>query len=110
VDCSYATPQVPDPWPQTLVTIEGTRGTIALEADYRLHLTQGDKIITRHVPPPAWPWSKLPLDIIQDSVVALQQHWVNSYLAGHPAETSGEDNLKVVELVHAAYADAERRR
>jgi predicted dehydrogenase len=42
--------------------------------------------------------------------VALQQHWVNAYLAGHPAETSGEDNLKVVELVHAAYADADRRR
>jgi predicted dehydrogenase len=110
VDCSYATHQVPDPWPQTLVTIEGTGGTIALEADYHLHLTQGDKITTHHVPPPAWPWSKLPLDIIQDSVVALQRHWVESYLAGHPAETSGEDNLKVIELVHAAYADAERRK
>jgi D-apiose dehydrogenase len=110
VDCSYATHQVPDPWPQTLVTIEGTDGTISLEADYRLHLIRGQEITTRHVPPQAWPWSRLPLDIIQDSVVALQRHWLESYRAGRPAETSGEDNLKVVELVHAAYADADRRK
>jgi predicted dehydrogenase len=109
VDCSYATHQVPDPWPQTLVAIEGTKGTISLEADYRLHVIQGNEITTRHVPPKAWSWSQLPLDIIQDSVVALQQHWLDSYRAGKPAETSGEDNLKVVELVHAAYADADRR-
>lgn len=110
VDCSYATHQVPDPWPQTLVTLEGSKGTIFLDADYRLHLTRGTETLTRHVPPKAWPWSQLPLDIIQDSVVALQQHWVECYRTGRNAETSGEDNLKVVELVHAAYADAERRR
>jgi predicted dehydrogenase len=110
VDCSYATHQVPDAWPQTLVTIEGTGGTIALGPDYRLHLTQGDTTTTRHVPPRVWPWSRQPLDAIQDSVVALQGHWLESYRAGRPAETSGGDNLKVMELVHAAYADAERRR
>jgi len=109
VDCSYATHRVPDPWPQTLVSIEGTRGTIELEADYRLHVTRDSEVAMRHVPPQAWPWSRLPLDIIQDSVVALQRHWVECYRAGRPAETSGEDNLKVVELVHAAYADADRR-
>jgi len=110
VDCSYATHQVPDPWPQTLVTLEGPEGTIVLDADYRLHLTGGSEIVTRHVPPQAWPWSRAPLDIIQDSVVALQRHWLDRFRAGQDAETSGEDNLKVVELVHAAYADADRRK
>jgi predicted dehydrogenase len=109
VDCSYATHRVPDPWPQTLVTVEGRDGTIVLEQDYKLHLTRGGEITTRHVPPHPWPWARPPLDAIQDSVVALQQHWLERQRAGQPAETSGEDNLKVVELVHAAYADADRR-
>jgi len=109
VDCSYATQRVPDPWPQTLVTIEGPEGTIELGADDRLHVTRGAEMTTRHVPPPLWPWTQSPFATIQDSVVALQRHWVKCYRAGRPAETSGEDNLKVVELVHAAYADADRR-
>ncbi len=109
VDCSYATARVPDPWPQTLVTVEGAGGTIELAADYRLHVTRGSEVITRHVPPPLWPWAQMPFEAIQDSVVALQRHWVECFREGRPAETSGEDNLKVVELVHAAYADADRR-
>jgi predicted dehydrogenase len=110
VDCSYATHRVPDPWPQTLVSVEGDRGTIALDADYRLHLTRGDRVVMRHAPPLSWSWARPPLDVIQDSVVAFQRHWLESFRAGRPAETAGEDNIKVVELVHAAYADAERRR
>jgi len=110
VDCSYATHQVPDPWPQTLVTLEGPKGTISLDAGYRLHLTRGSEQVMRHVPPHAWPWSRVPLDVIQDSVVTLQQHWLDRYRAGQDAETSGEDNLRVVALVHAAYADADRRK
>lgn len=109
VDCSYATHRVPDPWPQTLVTVEGSDGTIVLEPDYRLHVTRGSEITTRHVPPHPWPWARPPLDAIQDSVVALQRHWLECQEAGRAPETSGEDNLKVVELVHAAYADADRR-
>jgi predicted dehydrogenase len=110
VDCSYATQRVPDPWPQTLVTIEGQSGTIELAQDFRLHVTRDGKTVTRFVPPHPWPWSRPPLDAIQDSVVVFQRHWLTCQRSGAAAETSGDDNLRVVELVHAAYADAERRR
>jgi hypothetical protein len=45
--------------------------------------------------------------VLQESVLNLERHWVESWRAGTPPETSGTDNLRTYGLVMAAYASAE---
>jgi hypothetical protein len=42
-------------------------------------------------------------NVVEQSVVHAQRHYLESWRAGVDAETSGADNLRTLELVHAAY-------
>ena len=106
VDCSYATVLAEEPFPETLVEVDGSEGTIRLGAGYGLTVaTRGG---SRHedVSPPLLPWASRPWHNIQDSVAAIQAHWVDCLRSGREPDTSGRDNLKTLALVEATYASA----
>ena len=109
VDCSYATKLEEERFPQTLVEIDGAEGTIRLDAGYRLTVT--DETGTRHedVSPPLLDWAERPWHNIQESVLLIQKHWVETLRAGREPDTSGRDNLKTLALVEAAYQGAASR-
>ncbi|MGX9180211.1 Gfo/Idh/MocA family protein [Mesorhizobium sp. BHbdii] len=109
VDCSYATKLATEPFPQTLVEIDGSGGTIRLEQDYRLTVTGRNGTAVSDVSPPLLPWASRPWHNIQESVVAIQKHWVNCLANGTEPATSGADNLRTLALVEAAYAGAASR-
>ncbi|RWD45773.1 Gfo/Idh/MocA family oxidoreductase [Mesorhizobium sp.] len=106
VDCSYATKLATEPFPQTLVEIDGSGGTIRLEQDYRLTVTGRNGTAVSDVSPPLLPWASRPWHNIQESVVAIQKHWVDCLANGTEPATSGADNLRTLALVEAAYAGA----
>lgn len=105
VDCSYATRRQPENFPETLLEIDGDRGTLRLDAGYRL-VIQTDGETVRDVAPPILPWAERPWHNIQESVQIIQQHFVDCLRAGTSPETSGRDNLKTLALVEAAYVSA----
>ena len=109
VDCSYATRRSPETFPQSLLEIDGTEGTLRLEPGYRLSL-QGRTSESTDVSPPLLPWAERPWHNIQQSVQTIQQHFVDRLAAGLPPETSGADNLKTLALVEAAYLSASQGR
>lgn len=102
VDFCFATRLDPDPFPQTLLRFEGSKGVIALEAGYRLVVNGA----TRSVEPPVPAWGQRPWHVIQDSVIAIQRHWVDCLREGRAPATSGADNLRTLELVELAYRSA----
>lgn len=105
VDCSYATKRQPETFPQSLLEIDGTQGTLRLDVGYRLAVqTHGE--VLRDVSPPLLPWAQMPWHNIQESVLLIQQHFVDCLAAGIQPETSGADNLKTLALVEAAYLSA----
>ena len=106
VDCSYATRREPETFPQTLIEIDGTTGTLRLDADYRLTVQNGDGSLVSNVSPPLLPWAERPWHNIQESVSLIQQHFVRCIAEGREPETSGADNLKTLALVEAAYRSA----
>lgn len=106
VDCSYATKLAIEPFPQTLVEIDGSDGTIRLEQNYRLTVTGRNGTAVSDVSPPLLPWASRPWHNIQESVVAIQKHWVDCLAKGTEPATSGSDNLRTLALVEAAYAGA----
>ena len=106
VDCSYATVLSKDPFPETIVEIDGTEGTIRLHQGYKLQVTTRKTSRIVDVSPAFLSWASRPWHNIQESVFAIQKHWIECLQTGVEPETSGTDNLKTFALVEAAYQSA----
>jgi D-apiose dehydrogenase len=106
VDCSYATQNEHELFPQTLLEIDGTKGSLRLGENYHLTVTSGG--VTRHqdISPPLLPWASRPWHNIQESVSLIEQHWVDCLRNKREPQTSGRDNLKTFALVEAVYQSA----
>jgi len=110
VDFSFFTKLEPDPFPQTLVRIEGSKGTVELFQGYRLRVSGQGWSREEDVEPEVPPFGAKPWHNIQESVVNIQRHWVDCLLNGKEPATSGADNLQTLDLVFKAYASAETGR
>jgi predicted dehydrogenase len=106
VDVSYATKLDSDPFPETLVEIDGNEGSLRLRAGYSLEITNKNGTFVQDVSPKLLTWAQRPWHNVQESVFAIQQHWVDQFNAGQETSTSGKDNLRTLELVDAAYQSA----
>jgi len=106
VDCSYASRLEREPFPQTLIEIDATGGSLRLGLDYRLRVTDAGGTTEQDVAPPRLAWAERPWHGIQESVQAIQLHWVETFRAGREPQTSGADNLRTLALVEAAYESA----
>lgn len=106
VDFSFFTKLEPDPFPQTLVRIEGTKGTVELLEGYRMKVSGTGWSREEHVEPAVPPFGARPWHNIQESVVNIQKHWVDCLENGREPLTSGADNLKTLALVFKAYESA----
>jgi D-apiose dehydrogenase len=110
VDCSYASVNEMELFPQTLLEIDGNLGTLRLEANYQLIVTAKGKTRRIDVSPPILPWASKPWHNIQESVALIEQHWVNCLRNKTEPQTSGRDNLKTFALVEAVYRSAQELR
>lgn len=106
VDCSYATQLEEELFPQTLIELDGSRGSLRLGAGYQLTLTANGKTTHRDLSPPVLSWASKPWHNIQESVSLIQQHWIDCLRDGREPQTSGRDNLKTFALVEAVYQSA----
>ncbi|GLS88194.1 oxidoreductase [Cypionkella aquatica] len=106
VDCSYATKRIPETFPESLIEIDGTLGSLRLDAGYQL-VMQG---CVEDLSPPLLAWASRPWHNIQESVLIIQRHFLECIAAGAAPETSGRDNLQTLALVEAAYLSAAEAR
>ncbi|MGS0740893.1 Gfo/Idh/MocA family protein [Glaciimonas sp. GG7] len=106
VDCSYATLLAEDPFPQVLVEIDGSEGSLRLLSGYRLQIHNALGTQTIDCQPPLLPWAERPWHNIQGSVSNIQQHWLDCLRNNQAPATSGRDNLQTLAMVEAAYHSA----
>ncbi|WMS41978.1 Gfo/Idh/MocA family oxidoreductase [Acuticoccus sp. MNP-M23] len=107
IECSFASKIAPDPFPQTLVWLEGTEGTLEVTGDYRLRLHRNGTVQERDVEPDVPAWGAAPWHAVQASVAAFEAHVVD-VLAGRAApQPSGAHNLTTLAMALAAYRSAE---
>ena len=88
--------------------LDGAEGTIRLRQEYGLEITNAKGTTITDVSPKLLSWASRPWHNIQESVYAIQQHWVDQLKRGAEHSTSGADNLKTFALVEAAYDSASR--
>ncbi|MBM3956816.1 MAG: Gfo/Idh/MocA family oxidoreductase [Gemmatimonadetes bacterium] len=91
---------------ETYVFIEGTKGSVELGPDYWIRVTTESGTHSRRYPPPTYAWSAPPQDLVDSSIVDCHANILRALQGGPPAETTGEDNIKTVRLVFAAYDSA----
>ncbi|RDJ05558.1 Gfo/Idh/MocA family protein [Rhizobium grahamii] len=108
VDVSYATKLSSEPFPETLIELDGTGGSLRLRQGYQLEVTNALGSRNVDVSPQLLSWASRPWHNIQESVYAIQHHWVAQLRRGAEHSTSGSDNLKTFALVEAAYDSAAR--
>jgi predicted dehydrogenase len=106
VDATYQARQDPDPFPETLIEVDGSEGTLRLREGYALTVTGREGTSRREVAPALLPWASRPWHGVQESVLATQRHWIDCLRSGAGPATSGADNLRTFALCEAAYASA----
>jgi predicted dehydrogenase len=99
-------PGVRECFPQTLAFIEGPRGSIELCADYIIRVTTAKGTQIRRYAPPRYAWANPAYDIAHASIVDCHRNLLSALQGKSRGETTGEDNLKTLELVFAAYDSA----
>jgi predicted dehydrogenase len=109
-DCSFRTKLDPDPFPRTVATLEGSEGTLTLDADFRLTLHREGSHEAMDAEPEVPPWGERPWHGVQDSVIRFQAHALRVMREEEAPQPSGADNLRTLALALAAYDAAEGRR
>ena len=110
VDCSYATRRQIEAFPETVIEVDGNKGTISLDLGYKMTVQANGQSEIRDLSPPLLPWASKPWHNIQESVRTIQEHFINCLHEGCEPETSGHDNLQTLSLVEAAYLSASEHR
>ena len=103
VDCSFYSKLTPHRFPQTTAWIEGDRGTIDLDENFRMTLHSPEGRQSFDLEPPVPSWGSKPWHIIQDSVIAVCRHAVDILDHRTGPQPSGADNLKTLAMSLAAY-------
>jgi predicted dehydrogenase len=106
VHLSYASRLERERFPEVFILVEGHHGSLELAPDYWLRLTTTEGTHARRVPPPRYSWADPAYDLVHASIVPCHANCLAHARGASIAETSGEDNLKTLQLVFAAYESA----
>ncbi len=105
-EMSFATVLEHDPFPELLIRVEGTGGTLELRAPHELRVTTRDGTRSRDVGPPAWSWVDPQYAVPQAAIEPCITDLLGHIRGTHQAETTAADNLRTLALVEAAYTSA----
>lgn len=108
VNCefSFSTRTEWDHFPDEVIYLEGTEGTLALNSDHWISMTTAQGTLKNRFPPPAYSWCHPDYLVNHSSMVPIHQDFLRGLRGEGTPENTGEDNLKTVDLVYTAYASA----
>lgn len=107
-EMSYASILEHESFPQTLMQIEGESGSISLAKDFEVKVVTRSKVNILHINPTVYKWADPSYEPVHSSIVDCNRNILRALQGRGSAETTGEDNIKTVYLVWAAYASAKQ--
>jgi D-apiose dehydrogenase len=106
VELSWASIVEYESFPQTLLYIEGTEGSIRLDKDYQLAVITKENIDNHTVDIPNYAWLHPDYKASQAALVACNQDVLDAIQGKKKSENEASLNLKTLRLVYAAYESA----
>ncbi len=107
VEMSYASLLEKEAFPQTLVLIEGEKGTLHLTNDFEIRITTVEGTRSETVLPTMYNWLDPAYAVVHSSIVDCNRDILIG-LQGGRSETTGADNFKTVRLVFGCYESASK--
>jgi D-apiose dehydrogenase len=95
-------------FPQTLMLVEGSSGSIKLDPGLVIKITTSEGTETENVALEKYWWQSERLTNEPPSIVDCNRNIMNDMLGKGKAETTGDDNLKTVEMVFSGYESASK--
>jgi predicted dehydrogenase len=105
-EMSYASRLEFESFPQVLMLVEGSDGSIQLGHNYQLKVTTASGTRTEIIEPKLYPWINPEYAVTHSSIVDCQRNILGG-LQGKEAEASGTDYLKSTELIWNCYESSE---
>ena len=106
---SYASRVEHDRFPEAFVLIEGSKGSLELSHDFWIRMTTQEGTHAHRSPPPFYAWADARYALVHSSIVDCHRDLLQALQTGTAPETSGDDNLRTLKLVFAAYDSAARK-
>ncbi|AQG79244.1 Gfo/Idh/MocA family protein [Spirosoma montaniterrae] len=106
VEMSYASVLESDAFPETLISVEGSAGSVELRKGFDLRITTRSGTRVEYARPPLYAWANPDYAVVHASIVDCNRNILSGLRHEGPAETTGADNLQTVRMVHAAYESA----
>ncbi len=106
VEMSWASIVEYDCFPQTLLYIEGDRGSIRLDKDFRLTVVKPENVREETVLVPEFPWLHPEYKASQAALVACNRDLLEAIRGNQESDNRADSNIKSLRLVHAAYESA----
>jgi predicted dehydrogenase len=107
IHIAYArAPMEDDPFPETLMFVEGSAGTLSLRRGGEIRVTTAQGTMVHDGRPSLYPWINPQYAVVQSSIVDCHADIVDALRTGRAAATSAADNLKTMRLMEAAYESA----
>lgn len=110
IEMSYASILEEKTFPQTLLLIEGDKGSIELKKDYWILTTTRKGTKKQRALPVLYPWVDSRYALVQSSIVDANRNFLDSLQGKTNCETTGEDNLKTLQLAFSAYESAKKNK
>src|SRR5258708_25046699 len=93
-------------FPQTLILVEGSEGSVELAPDYEIRTTDRKGTTTQRCLPTQYSWADPDYALVHASIVECHRNLAAALRRLSHAETTGEDNLQTLKLVFACYESA----
>jgi predicted dehydrogenase len=107
INMAYAgTPLEHECFPQTLVFVEGDKGSIEVGPNFAVRVTTATGTHVLRVAPPRHGWADPDYAVVHSSMVPCLADIAGALRDGRHAETDASDNLRTMRLVFAAYHSA----
>lgn len=105
-ELSYVSRHERESFPETVITVEGTLGSIELGPGYRLATTTEAGTAIDLVAPLTFDWADPDYAVAHASIVPCHADIARALRDGTRAETDAHDNIETLRLVEAAYVSA----
>jgi predicted dehydrogenase len=95
-------------FPETLMFVEGECGSLELAPGCQIRLTTAAGTQLRRFLPVRYAWCEPAYAVVQSSIVDCHRNLAAAIRGNGKAETTGDDNLRTLQLVFKSYESAEK--
>ena len=92
-----------------MIAVEGTQGGVSLGADCSISIFDDGGEHRERILLPHFEWANPAYELVHTSIVECHRNLLAGLRGEALAETTGEDNLRTLELVYASYESAARK-